>query len=316
MAAKLSKISSYNFLYSIMFDVQNLEVIISDIYDDIWLKKNISLSLLRLDLIHPVISGNKFFKLYYFLKKAIELNLKIITFGGAYSNHLAAAAAACNLYNLQSVGIVRGEESPALSPTLLYCLQQNMHLEFISRTNYRQKDEDKFQKSLQSRYGDHILIPEGGFSAEGVNGAAEIYRFISNSYTHICCSAGTVTTLAGLIQAASHSQQVIGFSALKNPDFKERLTCLLNNTLPENYGFIDKYHFGGYAKKTNELIDFMNIFYQDHSIPLDFVYTGKMMYGVTDMIKQNYFAKNSRIICVHTGGLQGNTSLKPGALKY
>ncbi len=300
-----------------MLDIKNSEVIINDIYDNIWLEKNITLSLLRLDMIHPVISGNKIFKLYYFLQKAIALNIKIITFGGVYSNHLAATAAACKHYGLQCVGIVRGEKPPALSPPLLYCSQQDMHLEFISRSAYKQKEENIFHQNLRLKYGDHLLIPEGGFGEEGVRGAAEIYRYITNKfYTHVCCSVGTATTLAGLLQAAEPSQQIVGFNALKELNFEERLTRLLKNPLPGNYCLIKKYHFGGYAKKSSDLVAFMNTFYEDHCIPLDFVYTGKMMYGVIDMLKQNYFPEKSRIICIHTGGLQGNSSLIPGVLRY
>lgn len=299
-----------------MLNIKTSEAVITDIYDDIWLKKNISLSLLRLDIIHPIVSGNKIFKLRYFLQKAVEQNLKIITFGGAYSNHLAATAAACKYCGVRCIGIVRGERPLVLSSTLSYCLQQGMQLEFISRNDYKRKEENVFNEDLQSTFGDHILIPEGGFSEDGLKGAAEIYKYVSGkSYTHICCSVGTGTTLAGLIHAAQPSQQILGFSALKDLNCKERLAHLLN-PLPENFSCINDYHFGGYAKTSDELIDFMNSFYAGHSVPLDFVYTGKMMYGIIDMIKQNYFAEKSDIICIHTGGLQGNSSLKPGELFY
>jgi 1-aminocyclopropane-1-carboxylate deaminase/D-cysteine desulfhydrase-like pyridoxal-dependent ACC family enzyme len=194
MVAKLNKILSR----SRMWEIKNSKVATSEIYDGPWLKKNIALSLLRLDLIHPVISGNKIFKLSHFLQKAIELNLKIITFGGAYSNHLAATALACKHYNVRCIGMVRGEEPPVLSPTLLYCLQQDMQLEFISRNAYGQKEEKVFHDKLQAKFGDHVLIPEGGFSEEGVIGAAEIYKHIpKKTYTHICCPVGTATTIAG-----------------------------------------------------------------------------------------------------------------------
>lgn len=300
-----------------MLGIKNLNVAIQEVYDDVWLNKNISLSLLRLDTIHRDISGNKIFKLYYFLQKAIQDNLKIITFGGAYSNHLYATAAACSHYHLQCIGIIRGQEPAILSPTLSFCLQQGMHLEFISRADYDQKEESLFLQNLTGKYGEHLLIPEGGFSLTGVRGAAKICHYISvDLYTHICCPVGSATTLAGLIQAAGPFQKIIGFSALRQVDYEERLKKLLNNTVPQNYCMIESYHFGGYAKKTNNLISFMNSFYQDHLIPLDFVYTAKMMYGVIDLLKQNYFAEKSRVICIHTGGLQGNSSLMPGVLNY
>ena len=318
IAANLNKISYHNFFMQLKLpELKNLKVATTKIYDDAIIKKNITLSLLRLDQIHPVISGNKIFKLHYFLQEAIISNRKIITFGGAFSNHLAATAAACKNYNLQRIGIVRGEKPEILSGTLLYCLQQGMQLEFISRNSYSEKSQEKFLQSLQIKFGDHILIPEGGFSEEGVSGASKIHKcFDDENYTHICCPVGTATTLAGLISVANSMQQIIGFSALKHLDFEDRIKYLLGNTCQKNYCCINDYHFGGYAKRTKDLINFMNTFYERYSIPLDFVYTGKMMYGIFDLIEKNYFAANSKILCIHTGGLQGNSSLLPGVLKF
>lgn len=298
------------------FDLKNLNIQVSDIYNNRWLEKNISLSLLRLDLIDTVISGNKLFKLYYFLQKAILSNKKIITFGGAYSNHLAAAAAICKNFDVQSIAIVRGERPSALSTTLLYCVEQGMQLEFVSRGAYKEKENKHFLEELHSKFGAHILIPGGGFGYDGVKGAAAIYEYIGEFYTHICCAVGTGTTIAGLITAAHQAQQIIGFSALKNFDFEERILHLADNPIFKNYHFIHDYHFGGYAKKTNELINFINTFYDKYMIPLDFVYTGKMMYGIFDLISKNYFAEGSKIICIHSGGLQGNSSLHPGVLNF
>jgi 1-aminocyclopropane-1-carboxylate deaminase/D-cysteine desulfhydrase-like pyridoxal-dependent ACC family enzyme len=307
-------ITSNNF-YGGYFKVQN--IVTTPIYDDDLTRKNISLSVLRLDEIHPVVSGNKIFKLYYFLREAISTGKKIITLGGAYSNHLAATAAVCKSHNLQCIGIVRGEKAKKLSPTLLYCLQQGMQLEFISRDNYKKNRDELFPEELKMKFGNHVLIPEGGYSKEGANGAAKIYDFIADEkYTHICCSVGTGTTLAGLIRYAKSSQRLIGFSALKNYEFEEKIHYLTGNVAEGHYHIIDGYHFGGYAKKTVELINFMNSFYERHVIPLDFVYTAKMMYGVIDLINKNYFAEGSNMLCIHTGGLQGNCSLNPGILKF
>jgi 1-aminocyclopropane-1-carboxylate deaminase/D-cysteine desulfhydrase-like pyridoxal-dependent ACC family enzyme len=298
-------------------DIENLKVGITEIYDDVLLREKITLSLLRLDEIHPVISGNKIFKLHYFLQQAISSKKKLITFGGAFSNHLAATAAACRSYRLQCMGIVRGEKPSSLSPILSYCIKQGMQLQFISRGSYNEKTQESFIRKLQVKFGDHVLIPEGGFSKEGVQGAAKIYSYIgSKNYTHICCSLGTATTMAGLLSAARPSQQIIGFSALRNLDFEERIRFLLGDVPAKNYCFTSDYHFGGYARSTNELINFMNTFYQSYSVPLDFVYTGKMMFGVFDLIDKNYFAPNSQILCIHTGGLQGNCSLLPRALNF
>lgn len=300
-----------------MLDIQHTEAVIREVYDEPWCGNNIALSILRLDALHPTVSGNKIYKLHYFLQKAIQQRSMVITFGGAYSNHLAATAAACRHYGLGCVGVVRGEEPGNLSPTLRYCLQRGMHLEFKSRKDYSQKEEGQFLENLGLQFGEHILIPEGGFSAAGVRGAAQIYNSIRDrSYTYICCPVGTATTMAGLLKSASFSTEILGYSVLKGLDVNERLAFLLGTPLPENYRVISNYHFGGYAKKTDDLIDFMNRFYDKHLIPLDFVYTGKMMYGAVDMIKQGYFKEGSRILCIHTGGLQGNLSLAPGTLKY
>jgi len=291
-------------------DLKKIKVDIDKIENDLTREKNISVSILRLDKIHPVISGNKYFKLYYFLEKAKSAHKKIITFGGAYSNHLAAAASACKALEIDCIGIVRGGESKNLSHTLLLCKENDMQLEFISKEDYTKKDSELFKKQLIEKYGEHILIPEGGFSKAGVKGAALIANFYrKKDYTHVCCAAGTATTLAGLIKSSLSSQTIIGFSALKKiDDFEQRIQFLLNNSLYKNYCLNTDYHFGGYAKKTDELIIFMNKFYHEFAIPLDFVYTAKMMFGIFELIKKNYFSAGSKILCIHTGGLQGNLS--------
>lgn len=299
-------------------DIKKIKIDIEKIENKLFKEKNISLSILRLDKIDPHVSGNKFFKLYFFLQQAISEQKKIITFGGAYSNHLAATAFACNTFGINCIGIVRGEEPKELSHTLLFCKSQGMHLEFISRKNYKKKEENNFKKSLGDKFGPHVLIPEGGYNKEGVNGASLISNFYpGEKYTHICCAVGTATTLAGLIKTSTPTQQLLGFSAIKNlSDFKERIQFLLVNNIKENYSLINDNYFGGYAKKTPELISFMNKFYEEFSIPTDFVYTGKMMFGIIDLINKNYFPAESNVLCIHTGGLQGNLSLPDGTLNF
>jgi D-cysteine desulfhydrase len=300
-----------------IMDVMHLEIEINEIYDDMWNNKTITVSLLRLDKIHPAISGNKIFKLYYFLKKAISLNKKILTFGGAYSNHLAATAAACKQLRLDCIGIVRGDKPAKLSHTLLFCLQQGMLLKFISRNEYT-KMETNYLQSHQKNVEEYIIIPEGGYSPEGVAGAAIISQYLKDkNFTHVCCSVGTATTLAGLVSATDANVEVIGFSALKNlTDFEKRMKFLLQAKTKNNYNLKSDYHFGGYAKRNDALISFINTFYKKHLIPLDFVYTGKMMFGVNDLLQKNYFPSQSNIICIHTGGLQGNSSLPAGILSF
>ena len=242
---------------------------------------------------------------------------KVITFGGAFSNHLAATALACKEMNLKSIGIVRGERPAVLSHTLLFCLHHGMHLEFISRSNFKKINNEEFLKDLKNKYGEHVLIPEGGFSIMGKEGAALVTRtFDDSDLTHICLAVGTATTFAGIIDGIKDHCEVIGVSALKNMnDISCRLHALKVNS-SKKYDYIEGYHFGGYAKKTGELISFMNQFYLQYRIPLDFVYTAKMMFGVNDLVEKNYFPPGSRILCIHTGGLQGNQSLPKGMLIF
>lgn len=285
--------------------------------DELFEKNGLKVSMLRLDEIHPVISGNKFFKLSYFLKEAKEsVHKTIITFGGAYSNHLAATAFACEKMNLRSVGIVRGEKPKVLSHTLQFCVQHGMQLEFISRSLYKNIDKEFF-KELKNKYGEHILIPEGGFSVKGKQGASLINEYFNDkNFTHVCLPVGTATTFAGIVDFNESESAIIGFGVLKNlDDIPERFEELKVNS-SKIYSFIGDYHFGGYAKKSDELLSFMNQFYSNHSIPLDFVYTAKMMFGMYDLISKKYFEPGSKILCVHTGGLQGNDSLSKESLLF
>jgi 1-aminocyclopropane-1-carboxylate deaminase len=280
-------------------------------------KRNITVSMLRLDKIHPIVSGNKIFKLFYFLEEARNsTHKKVITFGGAFSNHLAASSFACKISGLKSIGFVRGQMPAILSHTLQNCIQNGMQLEFINRTGYKNINEIDFKDELKKRFGDHTLIPEGGFSEKGVKGAEMIGNYYRQGvYSHVCCPIGTAATFAGLIQA-SKDNKVIGFSVLKNlHDINQRLQ-FLNIPPTMLHEVINDYHFGGYAKKNGDLFSFMNSFYEENKIPLDFVYTAKMMFGVYDLVKNNYFPSGANILCIHTGGLQGNKSLPTGKLKF
>ncbi len=287
---------------------------------DLFTKKQVSVSVLRLDKIHPLVSGNKIFKLQCFLDQSLQSSNKtILSFGGAYSNHLAALAFACKTLQIKSIGIVRGEKPSLLSPTLQLCTHNGMQLKFISRDQYSTKDTPAFIQDLQTEFGECIIIPEGGFHPLGVKGASQITDLIpSNTYSHICSAVGTATSLAGIYSAAEKNQTIIGIPVLKGLlDLKDRFKQLLDifptDTLLEVF---DDYHFGGYAKKTEELIVFMNWCWEEFSLPLDFVYTAKMFYGVVDKISKNHFAPNSHILCIHTGGLQGNNSLPLNSLKF
>ena len=283
---------------------------IENLKDNLLSEKGLNLDVLRLDEIDPVISGNKLFKLWYYLEEAETTNKKIITFGGAYSNHLAATAIACSERGIPATGIVRGERPPDLSHTLKFCMSKGMELIFISREEYDKK------KVIEEKNDSSILIPEGGYGLQGTAGASLINSFYdATSYTHICTSVGTGTTLAGIIR--KNETCYLGFSALKNlTDFKERIDRLRPEETFNNYKIINDYSFGGYAKKDKALLSFMNDFYTKFNIPTDFVYTGKMFFGVWDMISNNYFSKGSKLLCLHTGGLQGNLSLAYGSLEF
>ncbi|MEO7768991.1 MAG: pyridoxal-phosphate dependent enzyme [Ferruginibacter sp.] len=290
--------------------------IISDVLYD---QKQLCLSVLRLDAIHPVISGNKLFKLHYFLQEAQQQSFEgIVTFGGPYSNHLVAAAYACKAAGIKSLGIIRGELPALLSHTLLACMEYGMSLRFMSRQDYNKKEDPDFLKKIQLKYNNFLLVPEGGYHPLGAAGASLIMNLIENDISHICCAVGTATTAAGLLQRLEKHQQVIAVPVLKNMhDLEERVTFLTNRSFNnQQLTILNNYHFGGYAKKTEELIDFMNLFYQKHKVPTDFVYTGKMMFAVNDLIKKDFFPRGSKIICLHTGGLQGNLSLKSGVLCF
>lgn len=274
---------------------------------------------LRIDKIHATVSGNKWFKLKYSLQQAQELQKKtVVTFGGAFSNHLVAAAYACARLGLQSVGVVRGEAAADQSPALKDCTSFGMRLHFMRRDAYR--DKETAYAEIQQQYPDAYLIEEGGCNTLGVKGAADIIQLIpSNEYSHICCSIGTGTMMAGIMNAARTGEHVDGFSALKIPDpNNNELQQFIDDATghKKNHTIHYNYHFGGYARKNPQLIHFMNEFYTSTGIPLDFVYTAKMMAGVLDLIAKEYFPKGSRLLIIHSGGLQGNRSLPKNTLAF
>jgi 1-aminocyclopropane-1-carboxylate deaminase len=301
-----------------LFDISNISTTV--LKDDLFTQKQVNLAVLRLDRIHPVVSGNKLFKLHYFLEEAIASDHKtMLSFGGAWSNHLPATAFASRSAGLKSIGIVRGERPAVLSFTLQQCIDHGMELKFVSRELYAAKEDLQFIQSLKKEFGECIVVPEGGYHASGAKGAAMIMDMVNdNNYTHICSATGTATTLAGLLMSAKKEQVVIGVSVLKGmTDIKERIELLTNGTANmQQLQLFNDHHFGGYAKKTPELIRFMNQCWQQFQLPLDVVYTAKMLYAVFDAVRNDHFPENSRILCLHTGGLYGNHSLPVDSLLY
>ncbi|MGN6418761.1 MAG: 1-aminocyclopropane-1-carboxylate deaminase/D-cysteine desulfhydrase [Pseudobacter sp.] len=275
--------------------------------------------ILRLDLIHPVISGNKWFKLKYHLKSALDEGYKgLLTFGGAWSNHLVATAGAAAAASLTAVGIVRGEIPAVLSPALQDARDSGMQLVFVSRNEYA--DETTLHRSMQERFPGHYLVPQGGHSEAGVRGASEILSLVPElpSYTHIACAAGTGTMMAGLVVASNPQQQVLGISSLKLANTAHNsLETMLQTWAPHSgYRLFYQFHFGGYARKTAVLTDFMNRVWKQTGIPTDIVYTGKLLYGISSLATESFFPSQSRLLLIHSGGLQGNRSLPPGTLLY
>lgn len=273
-------------------------------------KAGVRVSVKREDLIHPYISGNKWRKLRYAIEDACQKGAtKLLTFGGAYSNHILATAAAAHQFGFESVGIIRGEEHTPRNPTLAKAQSLGMELRYINRTDYRKKYEAAVQDFLRSSLGDFYMIPEGGSSNLGILGCEEIISDLSEiDYDYIALSCGTGGTMAGIITALEGQKEVLGFPALKGGDFlKEDIQLLVygrRKTSYSNWKLITDYHFGGYAKKKPELLTFMQAFGLKHEIPLEFVYTGKMFFGLYDLIQKNYFPKGSHIVAIHTGGLQ------------
>ena len=283
-------------LFSLKIINQNITIPSSDFVLDIK----------REDLIHPFVSGNKFRKLKYNLLEAKNQNhTKLVTFGGAFSNHIAAVAFAGKENGFQTIGIIRGSELKNKineNPTLQFAMDCGMQLEFISRESYRNKNNQDFLEDLKLKYKDFYLIPEGGTNNLAVKGCEEILTESDVIYDFVCFCVGTGGTISGLINAAKLHQKIIGFSALKGDFLTEEIRKFAKN---KNWVLNSDYHFGGYAKVTDELVLFMNLFLEQNRIALDPIYTAKMVFGVMDLIRKNYFPKNSKILMIHSGGLQG-----------
>ena len=267
-------------------------------------EKEVRLFIKRIDKVHSFVSGNKWFKLKYNLLEAEKLGLNaLLTFGGAYSNHIAATAFAAQEKGLKSIGIIRGEEHLPLNPTLHFAIENGMKLYYVSRSYYKDKASADFLVKLKVKFGDFYLIPEGGTNQLAIQGATEILD-TNDTQDYICCAVGTGGTIAGIVNASNDKQTVIGFPAIKG--FEQLEKDVDNWTNTANYKFINDYVGNGYAKINMDLVAFINEFNVLHSIPLDAIYTGKMMMGILDLIAKDYFPKGSSILAIQTGGLQGN----------
>jgi 1-aminocyclopropane-1-carboxylate deaminase len=269
--------------------------------------ENVDLYLLREDEIHPHISGNKFRKLKYNLLEFFRGNYEgILSFGGAYSNHIAALAAAGKEFNVPTIGIIRGEELAEKykeNPTLSFAEEMGMKLHFVSRSDYRLKNEISFQDKLRKQLGHVFILPEGGTNKLAIKGCEEILGQHTREFTHIACAVGTGGTISGILKSKMNHQKILGYPALKDSHFLQEEIKIWSQT--QDFELIPDYHFGGYGKTSPEFIDFINDFTEEYNVNLDPVYTGKMVYGLFEKIKSGFFPENSKILAVHTGGLQG-----------
>jgi 1-aminocyclopropane-1-carboxylate deaminase len=270
----------------------------------------VSLFIKREDLLHPYVSGNKWRKLYYNIQEAKKQDKKILlTFGGAFSNHIYALAAAGKASGQQTIGVIRGEENLPLNPTLSFAAEQGMHFKYISRERYSNKIDLEFIEELRQEFGNFYLVPEGGSNTLAVKGCSEIIDELREDFDYVCAACGTGGTLAGLISGLKGRARVLGFPVLKGADFLKRdikhLIEQYEGASYDNWELALDYHFGGYAKWSQALVDFINDFKIKTQIPLDPIYTGKLMYGVMDMMREGFFPKGSKILAIHTGGLQG-----------
>ncbi len=277
-------------------------------------KFDVSLTIKREDLIHPEISGNKFRKLKYnILQAKKDGKHTLLTFGGAFSNHIAAVASVGKLNNFKTIGIIRGDElgldlekTLKNNSTLKYAHECGMTFKFVSRRNYRDKTSAQFIQQLKEELGEFYLIPEGGTNQLAIKGCEEILCSETSQFDVICVAVGTGGTISGLINSAKNHQKIIGFPALKGDFLSDEI---LKYSISEKWLLTSEYHFGGYAKTSDELIKFINKFKEETNIPLDPIYTGKMMFGLIDLIKKEYFEKGTKILAIHTGGLQGIDSM-------
>lgn len=268
-------------------------------------EKNVKLFMKREDLIHPYISGNKFWKLFWNVNQYLEHRLQnslIITFGGAFSNHISAVAAFGNLYGVKTLGIIRGEELEQKwmhNPTLLSAKRNGMNLKFVTREDYRHKDKLTF--FLQQEFPEALIIPEGGTNHSAVKGVKMMLNEHTKDFDYLCTAVGTGGTVAGIAEFCEYGQKVIGFKVVQDDSLDNNISEL---TTKNNYHLIDA-SLGGYGKLNEENVRFINDFKAKYNIPLEPVYTGKMMQNVFEMINEGYFPEGSKILCFHTGGLQG-----------
>ncbi len=289
--------------------LQQVQFINTDYHPKVFIKRD--------DLIHSEISGNKWRKLKYNLIEASEKGYKtLLTFGGAYSNHIYAVAAAGKIFGFKTIGIIRGEEHQPLNNTLSFAKKHKMEIRYLERSIYRNRNSESFQNEIASQFDKPYVIPEGGSNLLALKGVAELIGEIDISFDYICSAVGSGGTLAGIIcglNSIHKGKKVLGFPAIKGGEYLSSIIASFINNYQtinsNNWELIYDYHFGGFAKIDFELISFIEEFEKNNSIKLDSIYTGKMLFGIYDLIKKGYFNSNETIVAIHTGGLQGNAGM-------
>ena len=278
---------------------------IQELHDPLFDKAAVRVLVKREDLNHPYVSGNKWWKLKYNLEEAKRLGYKtLLTFGGAYSNHIFSTAAAAHELGFESIGIIRGEETLPLNPTLRFAKSCGMRLKYVSREAYRQKANADFIERLHLEFGDFYLIPEGGTNELAVKGVEAFARTLGDRFDYLCCAVGTGGTLAGLVKGIPANKTILGFPVLKGGGFLNDEVEKLLEIKAENWSLKTDYHFGGYGKTTEILLNFIKDQAIRNNLPLDSVYTGKTFAGICDLVEKRYFRSNSILLFIHSGGLQ------------
>ena len=283
---------------------------VQTLHDPLLERAGVELLIKRLDRVHPLICGNKWYKLKYNLPAAREQGYEtVLSFGGAWSNHIHALAAAGRAYGFETVGVIRGEAPRSLTPTLRFARDQGMRLHFLSRADYRRKHNAEIVERLRTEFGDFYWLPEGGSNALAVRGCAEIVADVDQAFDVIACACGSGGTLAGVVSGLAGRRRALGVAVLKGATFLYDAVRALTAADYDNWHIDLDHHYGGYAKTTPDLLAFMHEFEARHAMPLDQVYTGKLMSALYDLIARGAFARGSTLLALHSGGLQGRAGL-------
>jgi len=306
------------FYYSKYVD-ENKAVLVPVILPDI--SSDVKVFMKRIDLVHPVISGNKWFKMKYNIDAMLNAGKDtLLTFGGAFSNHIHATAEAGKLFKFNTIGLIRGEEHLPLNDTLKSAIANGMKLDYVDRTTFRNRDSEEFIEMINTKYGDVYVLPLGGTNKTALKGCAEIVEQIDIDFDYVCSASGSGGTFAGIVAGLNGKKNGIAFPALKGGEFLEKIISdlVLDYTGREfsNWSLNTDYHFGGFAKLTKELVQFTLKFEKLNGFELDHIYTNKMMFGISDLIRKGFFKSGETIVAIHSGGLQGNAGMKKKEEKF